>query len=341
MMEKFEFFLYEPYLSEANFSHLQNCAMSFREQQYFASAIWGSVFLEGFLAEIFRDLGVEKNDFKMLNDYIEHLRNLKKREKGIDITVPQEMIYRCNLIREIRNGLVHDTGYSKDSLKSEAQTILNSITILLDLYLKHFPIKTEIVKNKNEEEQIKEEDLIPVFISTINPDTEIQNYFIELFYNRLRRIGIKPVRAVMDDYDENRPLERIEEFLNECEGIIVIGLERSHAYFLRDRVGGVKQEDKMHTKYTSSWLHLEAALAHGMGKDVFVTCQSDIYNDGIFDRQWNSYKVIEFKWSNNFKDVAALLKIGSDNKLNNTFFPRLEKWVKAKQKNKPVRSEQA
>jgi hypothetical protein len=332
-MEKFEFFLYEPYLSEANYSHLQNCAMAFREEQYFASAIWGSVFLEGFLAEIFRDLNVEKNDFKVLNDYIEHLKNLKKREKGIEITVPQEMINKCNLIREIRNGLVHDTGYSKGSIKSEAQTVLNSITILLDLYKKHFPIKDEIVRN-DEEDLIKEENLIPVFISTINPDTEIQNYFIELFYNRLRKIGIKPVRAVLDDYDENRPMERIVEFLEECEGIIVIGLERSHAYFLRDRVGGVKQEDKMHTKYTSSWLHLEAALAHALGKDVFVTCQLDIYSDGIFDREWNSYKVIEFKWPNNFKDVANLLKEGSNNKLNNTFFPRLEKWVKTKQMNK-------
>lgn len=331
-MDKFEFFLYEPYLSESNFSHLQNCAMSYREKQYFASAIWGAVFLEGFLAELLRDLNVEKNDFKVLNDYIEHLKNIKKREKDINITVPQEMIFRCNLIREIRNGLVHDTGYSKTSNQSEAQTILTSLKTILELYKKHFPLKEEAIQKENEVKMISEDDLVPVFISAINPDNELQHYFMELFYNRLRQIGIKPVRAVLDDYDFNKPMERIVEFLQDCEGVIVIGLERSHAYFLRDRVGGSKEEDKIHTKYTSSWLHLEAGLAHALKKDIFVTCQSDICNDGIFDREWNSYKTIEFEWTNNFKDIATLLKKETDNKLNNTFFPKLERWVQKKKK---------
>lgn len=323
MNKNYEFFSYEPYLSEANFSHLQNCSMSYRDEQYFASAIWGSVFLEGFLAELLRDLGSKKNDLKVLNDYIEHLRNLKSREH-IDVIVPQEMLYRCGIIREIRNGLVHDTGYSKDSIQSEAGTILDSIKIILELYKKHFLFEKSTLQK---EEVINENDLIPVFISAINPDNELQKYFMELFYHRLRQIGIKPVRAELDDYDKDNPIERIKEFLVECDGMIVIGLERSHAYFLRDRVGGKKQEDKIHTKYTSSWLHLEAGLAHALGKDLFVTCQTDICNDGIFDRSWNSYRVIEFEWANNIKEISNLFKKDSAGKLNRTFFPKLEKWV--------------
>ena len=74
---------------------------------------------------------------------------------------------------------------------------------------------------------------------------------------------------------------------------IVVGLERSHSYFLRDKEGTDDQREETHRKYTSGWLHLEAGLAHALGLDVFVICESGICSDGIFDRSWNSYVVAE------------------------------------------------
>jgi hypothetical protein len=323
--KKYDFFGYEPFLSESTFNHLENCSMSFNEEQYFASAIWGAVFLEGFLADFMREIKVKKTDFKVLSDYIDHLKNLRNREANTKVEIPQEMIYRCNIIREIRNGLVHDTGATKDSTQNFAHTILDSIKSILDLYIKNFPSNLE--KMIQENESMNDENLIPVFISTINPDTEYQRYFLESFLNRLKKMGIKPISVVMNKYDQKDPIKKVRDTVSECEGMIVIGLERSHAYFLRDRVGGAKQEDKMHKKYSSSWLHLEAGIANALNKDIFVTCQADIYNDGIFDREWYSYPVIEFEWRNNVKHIANILKADSKNELNLDFFANLEGWV--------------
>ncbi|WP_042458863.1 hypothetical protein [Neobacillus dielmonensis] len=328
--KRYEFFEYEPYLSESTFDHLQNCSMNFNTEQYFASAVWGAVFLEGFLADFMRELKAKKTDFKVLNDYIEHLRNFNNREGNNEIKIPQEIIYRCNLIREIRNGLVHDTGHSKDSAQSAADMILDSIQTILKVYTKNFSNHLERIIKENE--TINDEDLIPVFISTVNPDTEFQRFFLESFSNRLRKMGIKPVRVTIGKYQKKDPIGRVTDTVLECEAMIVIGLERSHAYFLRDRVGGEKQKDKIHKKYSSGWLHLEAGIASALNKDVFVTCQSDIYSDGIFDRDWNSYPVIEFEWQNNVKHITNLLKPDSKNELNQDFFANLEEWVQEKKR---------
>ena len=39
----------------------------------------------------------------------------------------------------------------------------------------------------------------------------------------------------------------------------------------------------------------ETGMAIGMGKDVFVLCQKNLYGDGIFDRNWNSYTPVELE----------------------------------------------
>lgn len=80
-----------------------------------------------------------------------------------------------------------------------------------------------------------------------------------------------------------------------CHGIIVLGLERSHAYFYRDKEGSEKESEAMHRRYSSAWLQLETGMAIGMGKDIFVLCQKNLYGDGIFDRNWNSYTPVELE----------------------------------------------
>ena len=34
-------------------------------------------------------------------------------------------------------------------------------------------------------------------------------------------------------------------------------------------------------------------MTNALTLDVFVVCQQELYSDGIFDRQWNAYPVIE------------------------------------------------
>ena len=106
---------------------------------------------------------------------------------------------------------------------------------------------------------------------------------------------IKPVRAEVTIYDKQDPIGKIKSVIKSCDGVLVLGMERSHAYYLRDKEGSEKEEEWIHRKYTSSWLQLEAGIANALGKDVFVLCEKEIYDDGIFDRGWNTYPVIELR----------------------------------------------
>ena len=197
---------------------------------------------------------------------------------------PGDITDRCNTIRTLRNRLVHDKGLKKTTIEEDACTIYINLREILEWYCKKAsPIS--IVDKELKEEIIDEEELLPVFISTLNPDNEKQRFFLSGFKERLRKIGIMPVTCEFNFYDGKDPLLKVRNEISRCKAMIVIGLERSNAYYIKDKEGSKKENVETHRKYTSGWLHLEAGMANALGKEVFVLCQYDIYSDGIFDRQ--------------------------------------------------------
>ncbi len=134
---------------------------------------------------------------------------------------------------------------------------------------------------------------IPMFISTISPHEERQTKFLDDLFRCLEKIGINPVHFKPTQFDRRDPFGAVRKQLEACRGVIVVGLERTHVYFSRDKEGTEKQTEEIHRKYTSGWLHLEAGMANALNMDIFVVCQKDLCSDGIFDRWWNSYPILE------------------------------------------------
>ena len=132
------------------------------------------------------------------------------------------------------------------------------------------------------------------FISTVTPHTDAQVRFVEAFSRRLFTVGVEPVFLRQTSYDKSDPIGKTSSQIAASDFVIVLGLERSHAYYLKDKELSRYESEEVHRKYTSSWLHLEAGLAYALGKQIFVLCSSDILSDGIFDRAYNTYPVCEF-----------------------------------------------
>lgn len=115
-------------------------------------------------------------------------------------------------------------------------------------------------------------------------------------------------------------MEKARKLIEGCHGIIVLGLERSHTYFYRDKEGSEKESENVHRRYSSAWLQLETGMAIGMGKDVFVLCQENLYGDGIFDRDWNSYIPVQLKVpldinDPKLKEILLVLKAYKEEKM--------------------------
>ncbi|MCM1992789.1 hypothetical protein [Oceanirhabdus seepicola] len=281
---------YRDYLQETSFYHLKNCMLSHENKEYFSCAIWGAVFIESFLNQLSYDLDISNSKSYDLNGSIQRLNQYNKNHSATFPSIPNEIIQRCDNIRSTRNRLVHHTGLPKTTLVEDAKFITAGIEVILNWYKtfstpKHEKINEQIIE--------KPDNKVPVFLSTITPHTPEQEYFIQTIIYKLESIGIKIVRANLTVYDKHDPIGKIRELMSQCKGAVILGLEKSHAYFLREKEGTSHETEEVHRKYTSGWLHLEGGLANALGLKVFVLCQHDVCSDGIFDRVWNTYTVAD------------------------------------------------
>lgn len=301
---------YQSYISKEIFHHYSNGFNALQEERYFEASVWASVFLEAFLVELLQRFEISPASGNDLNSRIDRLR-------GAADIIPDDIPKRCHEIRSTRNRLVHDTGLGKNTLPQDAKSIYSNLGEILDWYCKKVsPI--EPTCSEADVAEMNHKELIPVFISTLNPDNERQRFFLNGFKDKLKQIGIKPVQCEFGFYDGKDPLKKVREEITKCQAMIVVGLERSNAYYIKDKEGSKKESIDTHRKYTSGWLHLEAGMANALGKEVFVLCQKDIYSDGIFDRTWNTYPVFEFSL------------LDEDSREFMMFFDYMSAWVKVK-----------
>lgn len=292
------------YFQNITWIHLSNCLKAFENRELLSASIWSAVFVESMLKDILSVLLNVNISTEEISSLIARLRNIlnngssKYELSATDATVIEDIMRRADEIRLKRNRLVHDTGIENNYLESDADDIYKNVNLILERYIKTEVSKVIYRKNKEfteEAEPNRVEPTFPMFISTITPHTFEQSEFIEEFCSKLKSIGIKPVRCVMTDFDRRNPMEKVRRYIEGCHGIIVLGLERSHAYFYRDKEGSEKELEATHRRYSSAWLQFETGMAIGMGKDVFVLCQKNLYGDGIFDRNWNSYTPVELE----------------------------------------------
>lgn len=287
------------HFTELTWRHLCSCLKSFEECEYLSSAIWAAVFVESLLKDILRACGDKSNERDELDALIQRTANRLQNDPALpeeDRDNIRDILRRAAEIRAKRNRLVHDTGVENTGLKADAQDVLNNVSQLLSQYL-----KTGICKKiRAARESSRKKDAaatgtpdFPVFISTITPHSFAQTEFIERFCCRLREIGVRPVRCTLNEFDKRDPMNKVRRVIKNCKAVIVIGLERSHTYYYRDKEGSENEREDMHRRYTSAWLQLESGMAIGMGKEVFVLCQKDLYGEGIFDRDWNTFFPME------------------------------------------------
>lgn len=301
---------------EITWRHLSNCLKSFEDREYLSAAIWSAVFVESVLKDYLREFGEKSKDRDELDSLIKrvanHLRNASHISDA-DKDMINDILRRAEEIRSKRNRLVHDTGVENRGLETDVSDMYNNVMQIINNYLDTQISRSICAENSKIVDTKKiegNEQEFPIFISTITPHNFEQTEFIEGFCNRLREIGVTPVRCTLTDFDKRDPMNKVKSVIETCNAIVVIGLERSHVYYLRDKEGSEKEKEDMHRRYTSAWLQLESGIAIGMGKEVFVLCQKDLYGGGVFDRDWNTFVPMELNLPLNIYDKNVDMILG-------------------------------
>ena len=296
------------YFLPVTWTYLSNGMNAYEQADYLSASIFFAVFTESVLKDIVREgnLSNVKTDQELggitmsLKRYVlesnapESKGNLSKK----DLTVLQNINNLANEVRLKRNRLVHDTGMAKSKLKAAADDLCANVCTIAEMYTNTSMGESVRARNIESERSAQQKHLeasFPVFLSTVTPRTFEHTEFIESLCSKLEAVGIKPVRCELTDFDSHRPMEKTCKCIEECHAVIILGLERSHAYYYKDNEGSLEEKENVHRHYSSSWLQLEAGMAIGMGKQLFVLCQKDLYSDGIFDRKWNSYTPLELE----------------------------------------------
>lgn len=319
------------YFREITWIHLSNCLKAFENRELLSASILSAVFVESILKDILMMLLNVNISTEEINSLIARLRNTLNNGSSrfelsvTDATAIEDIMRRADEIRLKRNRLVHDTCIENDYLDSDADDIFKNVNLIIERYIRTNVSKAIFRKNKEVTDEVIEpqsEPDFPMFISTITPHTFEQSEFIEGFCNKLKNIGIKPIRCTVTAFDRKNPMEKARKCIEGCHGVILLGLERSHTYFYKDKEGSEKESEAMHRRYSSAWLQLEAGMAIGMGKDIFVLCQKNLYGDGIFDRNWNSYSPVELEMPLDINDptiketLTVLQQYKNEKKLN-------------------------
>lgn len=299
-MDKLSIFNSEHSFKELTFQYLTSCMKAYENKEMLSTVVMGAVFTESLLKDICKFFNIEIQEKAELNTLIDKARKVLRNMKDLQDSDKYPLLVlaeRCHEIRLKRNSLVHDNGVPRKEITSAARDVYENIMDIVRLYLQT-SMASQLGNRRNgeadENEQKSENAHCSIFISTITPHTVEQQVFINAICNQLTDMGIRPVRCEFDDYDKGDPMGKVKATIEACDAFFVIGLERSHTYYYRDKECSSSEKEGIHRKHTSGWLHVESGIAMALGKPIFVICQKDIYGDGIFDRDWNSYIVVDF-----------------------------------------------
>ena len=298
-MDKMEILNSELSFRGLTFQYLASCMRAYESKEMLSTVVMGAVFAESILKDICKHFGFEppKDELQNLIDTVKNkIRYMKGLEDNYRFRL-LALVERCDEIRLKRNSNVHDNGIERKQINIDAADVHNNAMAVAELYLKT-AMADEICKQRKESGTTsnpkKTDGSFRVFISTITPHMVEQRVFLNAICNQLSMMGITPVCCKFNDYDRCDPMGKVRKTIKSCDAVLVIGLERSHSFYYRDKESSGSEKEGIHRKHTSGWLHVESGIAMALGKPLFVLCQKDIYGDGVFDRDWNSYIVVEF-----------------------------------------------
>jgi hypothetical protein len=255
-------------------------------QDGFGIIVWAAVLLEALLEDVLLaagdilKAGEERPD---LGGLIGKVQALLKRE-GPGGFAP-EVLDAAHTVRVNRNRAVHNTGRRKVGLDNAALKTSDDLRLILDWWYSRRRLPTSEAPGW----------IGRVFLATITPDQPRHRAFLADLANALIVRRLQPVSVTPTEYDRKSPLDPIAREMSACDAVLVVGLERSRAFYVRDREGSEKEKDETNRRYSSSWLHMEAALAYGLGlgERVYVLCEPSIHSEGVFDKEWNQFQRVE------------------------------------------------
>ena len=152
---------------------------------------------------------------------------------------------------------------------------------------------------------------INIFVSLSSPINREQLAFRDSLWGYLKKHGMDAVTLGYNIYDMEYPLRGIKNWMKQCYGLICIGFRRSHIQkgdvykkaVIKDRYtiqNENEPDDLLDDKWlTSSFCHIETAMAFQFGIPILVFRESGVVSDGMMETGNMGLYMPEFSLSQN------------------------------------------
>ena len=133
---------------------------------------------------------------------------------------------------------------------------------------------------------------IPVFLSVGEPHRESQKKYLDKFIKYLNNEKIEPITLGRNEYDIRKPLVPVRKRMKRVFGAIILAMERFHCLKGVYREGSGIEEIVEDIYFSTTWNHIEAAMAYQLDLPLLILKERKLYNDGIFDPSIHDWIIV-------------------------------------------------
>ena len=140
--------------------------------------------------------------------------------------------------------------------------------------------------------------MIPIFLSYPKPFLPNQEAFIKDVISYLTERGFDPRTLGVSEYDMEAPLNAIRRMILESHGLLSIAFKKTFATEVIRRPGeqllkppedhnpdGIIDTELKFKNiwFTSSWCHIEAAMAYQVGLPILILREKNVFIEGVLE----------------------------------------------------------
>jgi hypothetical protein len=126
-----------------------------------------------------------------------------------------------------------------------------------------------------------------IFVSRPTAINDLQSRFCNNLETALRVRGLKIRSLGTTDYSNKAPLAAVRELLNDCEGVIILGLKQVFVKDCIEKDGTPKRREGRLFFLPTAWNHLEGGIAFSLNIPLLIISEGvegGIFDQGVTDR---------------------------------------------------------
>lgn len=128
-----------------------------------------------------------------------------------------------------------------------------------------------------------------IFLSVGSTTNKSQEDFVRAVEERLRAEGFEPQTLGRNAFSADAPLKGVHALMEECDGVIVIALERYYYPDGTERRGSEKERHLKNVLNSTAWNQIEASMGYTKGLPLMVIVGNGVRSEGLLEEGYDWY----------------------------------------------------